>query len=259
MDLNDLKKRVLIYTGMDLNCYNPNMLRRRIKSLLAKMGMTSIDEYWEAIRKDYDELRNFLNYITINVTKFNRDPIKFKYFQENILPVILNNNQRPKIWSNACSSGEEPYSLAIILEELLVDSSVKITATDIDTEALKRLEEGLYRESSVANLKGNILQKYFDKEDDLYKIKDVIRKRVDAKNFNLISDNYKVNHYDLIVCRNVLIHFARGVKDGLFRNFNSALKKDGFLFLGGSEKMLIPDDYGFKHWKYEVYQKVSNI
>jgi len=259
MDLEDFKKRILIYTGIDLNYYNPNMLRRRLKSLLAKLGMSSIDEYWELIRKDYDELRRFLDYVTINVTKFFRDPIKFAYLQEAVIPVILSNTKEPRIWSCACSSGEEPYSIAIILEELMVDKSVKIVATDIDSVAIKGVEEGVYRASAVSNLNEKLLKKYFDKEGDDYKVKDVLRERIELKYFNLISDNYKFNYYDLIICRNVIIHFARGVKDTLFKNFNSAMRDQGFLFLGGSEKILIPDQYGFKHWKYEMYQKTESI
>ncbi|MFC1855872.1 CheR family methyltransferase [Thermodesulfobacteriota bacterium] len=260
MNLEDLKKRILIYTGMDLNYYNPNMLSRRLKSLLAKHGMDSIDQYWEIIRKDYDELRRFLDYVTINVTKFERDPIKFNYLRKSIIPVILKNNRLPKIWSCACSSGEEPYSLAMILEDLLVDKSVKIMATDIDSEALKAVSNGIYSKTSVANLSEKALNKYFIKEkNDMYRVKDVLRERVEVKYFNLISDNYKRSYFDLVVCRNVIIHFARGVKDSLFKNFNSALKKEGFLFLGASEKMLIPVNYGFKHWRYEMYQKTGNI
>jgi chemotaxis protein methyltransferase CheR len=259
MDIEDLKKRILIYTGINLNYYNPNMLKRRLRSLLAKLGMSSIDEYWEFIRKDYDELRRFLDYVTINVTKFNRDPLKFKYLQESIMPVILSNNPSPKIWSCACSSGEEPYSLAIVLEELLVDKSVKILATDIDSAVIKAVEEGVYKEASVSNLNQKILSKYFYKKENSYHVKEFLRDRLIVKYFNLISDNYKRNHYDLIICRNVIIHFARGVKDTLFKSFNSALKEEGFLFLGGSEKMLIPDNYGFRHWKYEMYQKEKNI
>jgi chemotaxis protein methyltransferase CheR len=260
MDLDDLKKRILIYTGMDLNYYNPNMLRRRLKSLLAKLGMSSIDEYWELIRKDYDELRRFLDYITINVTKFFRDPLKFEYFADTILPVMLNNSSVPRIWSSACSSGEEPYTLAIILEELSVNKDVKIDATDIDSLALKAVERGVYKEASLANVNEKLKTKYFTREaPDLYKVKDVLRERVNVKYFNLISDHYKINYYDLVVCRNVIIHFARGVKDPLFKNFNFSLKKGGFLFLGGSEKILMPDKYGYKHWKYEFYQKVNNM
>ncbi len=259
MDINDLKKRILIYTGMDLNYYNPNMLRRRLKSLLAKKGMTTIDEYWAVIRKDYNELRRFLDYVTINVTQFYRDPKKFMYFKDSIMPVILHKEPLPQIWSCACSSGEEPYTLAIILEELLVDKSVRILATDIDSDAIRAASEGIYKPPALENVHDTMLHKYFTPKGESYKVKQVLRDRVDIKFFNLISDNYKVNFYDLIICRNVIIHFAREVKDSLFKNFNVSLKTGGFLFLGGSEKMLIPDKFGFKHWKYELYQKVANI
>jgi chemotaxis protein methyltransferase CheR len=259
MDIEDLKKRVLIYTGMDLNYYNPNMLRRRVRSLLAKLGITTIDEYWELIRKDYDELRRFLDYITINVTNFNRDPIKFKYLLETIFPTILKKNPHPKIWSSACSSGEEAYSLAIILEQLRVDKSVKILATDIDSAAIDSAKKGIYKNESIANISDNILNKYFHKERDSYKIKDVLKKRILINNFNLISDNYKRSYFDLVVCRNVIIHFAREVKDTLYRNFNATLKNEGFLFLGGAEKILLPERYGCVHWKHGVYQKVKDL
>lgn len=259
MELEDLKKRIMIYTGMDLNYYNPNMLRRRLKSLLAKKGVKTIDEYWQLIRKDYNELRRFLDYVTINVTQFYRDPRKFQHFQESILPVILHNNPEPKIWSCACSSGEEAYTLAIILEELLVSENVKIDATDVDSVAIKAAIDGVYKESSIINVSDRLLNKYFKKEGDLYRVKNVLKERVEVKFFNLISDNYKRSYYDLIVCRNVIIHFARNMKDTLFTNFNASLKTGGFLFLGSSEKILIPEQYGYKHWKHEIYQKVKDV
>ena len=259
MDIEDLKKRFLIYTGMDLNYYNPNMLRRRVNSLLAKLGISTIDEYWELIRKDYDELRRFMDYVTINVTKFNRDPIKFEYLKKTIFPMILKKNPHPKIWSSACSSGEEAYSIAIILEELRVDKSVKILATDIDSAAITLARKGMYTDASVVNLSESTLNKYFNKEGDSYKIKNVLKSRVIINNFNLISDNYKRSHYDMVICRNVIIHFAREVKDTLYRNFNATLKKEGFLFLGGAEKILLPERYGCIHWEHGVYQKVKDI
>ncbi len=259
MDINDLIKRVKIYTGMDLNCYNPNMLQRRLKSLLAKVGVSTLDEYWELIRKDYNKLRGFLDYVTINVTKYFRDPIKFLYCQEVVIPEILKKNPKPLIWCCACSSGEEPYSIAMILEELGVDKDVKILATDIDSEALSAASRGVYKEASVENVSKELLNKYFTFNGDTYEVKPKIKDRVIIKHFNLISDNYKRDYFDLILCRNVIIHFARNVKTSLFSNFNSALKTDGFLFLGSSEKMLYPEKYGFKHNKYEVYQKRQNL
>ncbi len=152
MNYEDFKKEIYKITGIDLNSYKERQMKRRLNSLISKRGFDGYQSYIEAIKKDsmlYDE---FMTYITINVSEFCRNPEQWVKLKEFILPMLIKENKKLKIWSAACSSGEEPYTIAMILNEFFPLEDIKIIATDLDKDILEKAKKGIYAEKSMTNL-----------------------------------------------------------------------------------------------------------
>lgn len=164
--------------------------------------------------------------------------------REKILPKLLAKNSRLKIWSAACSTGEEPYTIAMIMSKLQPLSQVQVLATDIDENVISRAKIGAYPERSLNEVPDDIKRKYFKQDGSLYYISDEIKKTVTFKKQNLLADPF-AGPYDLIVCRNVLIYFTEEAKDILYKKFSNALKEDGIFFVGSTEQIFNPSLYGF--------------
>ncbi len=242
-------------TNIDLSCYKEAQMKRRIDSLIAKNKIASYAGYVEALRKDTKLFDEFVNYLTINVSEFWRNPDQWKILEQNILPDLMKNTRALKIWSAACSTGDEPYSLVMLLAKYMPMSMIRIQATDIDKQVLDKARVGLYHEKSLKGLPKEFLNKYFTKvTDSTYQIVNDIKKCVDFKEHNLLKDNYGMG-YDLIVCRNVLIYFTEEAKDEIFVKFNKALKTGGVLFLGATEQIMQPQKIGFKSMFSFFYKK----
>ena len=153
----------------------------------------------------------FINYLTINVSELYRNPEQWKVLEKEIIPMMLSKSKTLKIWSAACSTGDEPYTLVMVLNRFLPLSSIKILATDIDKEALTKAKVGVYAKKSLENLPVEFLEKYFIKSGEAYKVKDEVKNCVEFKHHNLLRDDYP-KECDMIVCRNVLIYFTEEAK-----------------------------------------------
>ena len=256
VDYRYFRKKVLERAGIDLDAYKPRQMRRRIRQLSEKMGCASLRKYWRFLEKNPSEYERFLDYITINFSEFFRDPDRFRELEGRIIPELLKRTSNLRIWSAACATGEEPYSLAIILEERYPKVSCRILATDIDEAALRKAEDGLYEEMHLRNVSLKRLNRHFTKEGDKFKIKDEIKRRVKFKKMNLLEDDFPKEFFHLVLCRNVIIYLEDEVKDALIAKLHAALKKDGILFLGGTEKILSPQESGFKPAGACFYQKI---
>jgi chemotaxis protein methyltransferase CheR len=198
-----------------------------------------------------------LDYLAINVSEFFRDAAQFKTLQTMVLPQLLTLNRRLNIWSAACSCGQEPFSLAIILNELNPNSCHRILASDIDRSALDQAKRGgPYLPMDVKNVEKQILHKYFIQDESGYWVKEEIKRKITFQYHNLLSDPFE-QHFDLIVCRNVIIYFSDTVKETLYRKYHQSLKVGGVLFLGGSEVVLRPGDQGYKMLHPAFYQKLD--
>jgi chemotaxis protein methyltransferase CheR len=168
------------------------------------------------------------------------------------------NLQNVKIWSSACSTGEEPYTLVMILSKYMPLSKIRILATDIDMDAIEKAKQGIYPERSLKDLPAEFLRKYFEKiGDSSYKIMDELKSCVDFSQLNLLKYDYPQN-MDLIVCRNVLIYFTEEAKANIYKAFNQSLVHGGILFLGSTEQIIGSVKYGFKPIQTFFYQKVEN-
>ncbi|MGO5072690.1 CheR family methyltransferase [Clostridium sporogenes] len=256
MDLEYFEEWVLKDFGINLKAYKQNQLQRRILSLMSRVGVNSVEEYINLLKKDKDQRIKFLDFITINVSEFFRNPEIFDELEKKIKIELLNNTSGSlKIWSAACSIGAEPYSLSIIMDEISPNKKHKIIATDLDMTILQRAKDGIYAQAEIKNVKKERLEKYFTKDGEKYKIKSSIKNVVTFKKHDLILDNYEKD-FDLIVCRNVVIYFNQDIKDNIYKKFSESLKKGGLLFVGATESIYNYKDYGFEKVSTFIYRKI---
>jgi chemotaxis protein methyltransferase CheR len=253
-DYEWFKGEVYKLSGIDLSCYKEKQMRRRIEALIRKYGMEPYESYLQAIKTKSDMYNEFINYLTINVSEFYRNPEQWEVLRNEILPMILSTNRRLRIWSAACSTGDEPYTLVMILNNFIPLSEIKIIATDIDREILNKAQNGVYSAKSLVGLPKNYLNEYFNANGDTYQIKDSVKKCVEFKHHNLLNDPYPKD-LDLIVCRNVLIYFTEEAKTDIYYKFNASLKPNGVLFVGSTEQIIMSSKFNLKSLKTFFYIK----
>lgn len=233
----DFKKDILSLTKIDLDSYKEKQMKRRIDTLITKNNINSYKEYVALIKKDKEKFEQFVNFLTINVSEFYRNPEQWEILDKNIFPALIKRfGKNLKVWSAACSTGDEPYSLVMALSRHLPLSQIRITATDIDKQVLDKARMGLYNEKSIASVPADFKKKYFTKIGNSYQISDEIKRQVEFKEHNLLRDSYPTGCH-LIVCRNVLIYFTEEAKEEIYKKFNSALASQGVLFIGSTKQI----------------------
>mgnify|MGYP001182211094 CR=1 FL=1 len=241
--------------GLDLSLYKEAQMKRRLTSLRNRRGYNSFQQYFEAIIKDESLMEEFLDKITINVSEFYRNPNRWKVLEKSIFPAFKKKKDNIKIWSAACSTGEEPYTLSILAQQFWKKENISITATDIDENVLAHAKQGLYKERALQEVTPEVKNKYFHQVADTYKINDDIKKPIVFKKHNLLADSFPQN-MDLIVCRNVLIYFTDEAKEDLYNKFSNALADDGIFFVGSTEQIFNPEKYNLKVHDTFFYQKM---
>jgi len=242
----------LIYNeiGISLGDHKVQLVKSRLAKRIRKLGLGSFKEYYELIHNDKtgQEIINLTSVITTNVTSFFRETGQWT-FLEKAIPKMLENrpDKKLRIWSAACSSGEEPYSIGIFLHNILPDIDkydIKILATDISKNILKTAINGVYHEEKLEKVDKKTINKYFtvhSKDPEVYyQINNKIKNMVMFRIFNLVYDNFDIikNKLDIIFCRNVMIYFDDETKFNLVNNLGNKLKNDGFLLVGHSENIL---------------------
>lgn len=253
-DYESFKARVLALTKIDLSAYKEGQMKRRIDTLIQKHQCKSYSEFINLITTDKERYEEFVNYLTINVSEFWRNPDQWKILEEKVVSELV---KKPsfKVWSAACSTGDEPYSLSMLFGKYVPLSRVKIIATDIDKQVLAKAHSGLYADRSLVGLPDEFKRKYFEQmSDNTYQISEEIKRCVEFKEHNLLRDPYP-SMCDLIVCRNVLIYFTEEAKDEIYAKFNAALKPGGILFLGSTEQIIQPAKFGFTAISSFFYRK----
>ena len=242
-------------TGIDLQLYKEQQMRRRINNLINKTPFKSYTAFFNDAVKDKQKFADFIEYLTINVSEFFRNADKFGLLETDIIPYLLKKNDSLNIWSAGCSIGAEPYSLSIIMKELTPGKRHRILATDLDIEILSKAKKGIYTTDEIKAMRSDRKVKYFTKTPDgKFAIKPEIKMSVDFKRHNLLKDSFERN-FDLILCRNVVIYFTEEAKAELYKNFFKALKPGGILFVGGTESILNSRQIGYVTYKPFFYQK----
>ena len=257
LNYEQFKTQVFALTQIDLNAYKEKQMKRRIDSLIAKNGFKGYSDYVYAIKTDGKLFEEFVNYLTINVSEFWRNPEQWEVLEKYVIPELIKvSGNRLKIWSAACSTGDEPYSLVMLLSKFVPMSDIKIIATDIDKQVIEKAMAGLYSEKSLIGLPKDLKDKYFTKVGlSNYKISDEVKKCVTFKQHNLLKDSYPQN-FDLIVCRNVLIYFTDEAKLEIYKKFNKSLRTGGYLFIGSTEQIINYKEINFASAKSFFYVKV---
>ncbi|MCR8642289.1 protein-glutamate O-methyltransferase CheR [Paenibacillus sp. N1-5-1-14] len=242
------------FTGIDLAQYKEAQMKRRLTTLRTKKGYASFALYLEALKKDKLLLNEFLDRMTINVSEFWRNPNRWEILEKRFLPEMLANNRRLKVWSAACSTGEEPYTLAMILAEQGALKDSKLIATDIDDNVLEKARVGQYIDRAVRDVPPAYLKKYMIEQGVHYTASEELKRGVTFKKQNLLLDTFETG-FDLIVCRNVIIYFTDEAKTELFHKFARALRPGGILFVGSTEQIFSPGVYGFEPAETFFYRK----
>ncbi|MDE6312403.1 MAG: protein-glutamate O-methyltransferase CheR [Lachnospiraceae bacterium] len=255
MDYEGFKKSVYDLTKIDLNAYKEKQMKRRIDTLIAKNNIVGYDDYVKAIQKDKELFEGFVNYLTINVSEFYRNPEQWEILDKDVFPGLIKAyGKNLKIWSAACSTGDEPYSLVMALSKHLPLSNIKIIATDIDKQVIAKAKVGLYNEKSISAVPRDLKEKYFTKIGMSYQISQEIKNRVEFRQHNLLKEQY-LSDCHMIVCRNVLIYFTEEAKQMIYKKFNDSLCSRGLLFIGSTEQIMNYKELNFDRYKSFFYQK----
>ena len=259
------KDYIFEIAGISLSDQKVSLLKSRLSKRLRKLGLETFTEYYEYVTHGHDdEIPELLNAITTNVTSFFREPIHWKFLEEYCKSSEFKDyNRKLRIWSSASSTGQEPYTIAMALQEYIPDISqwdIKILATDMDTQVLAKAQSGVYTTKEVGDLSPHYLRHYFetqarDHHID-YRVKKKLRDQVLYRSFNLVRGNYKMfrKPFDIIFCRNVMIYFDRDTRDELVKHFYDLLPKGGLLFIGHSESITKNLEY-FELIKPSIYRR----
>lgn len=243
-------------TGIDLAKYKEAQMKRRITSLYEKRGFSSFRAYTKGLQAEKSLLIECVDRMTINVSEFFRNPTQWGIFQQDILPAYASKQNSPvSVWSAACSTGEEPYTLAMILSDLYPLSKLKVLATDLDNTVLEHARHGIYTEKAIREVDKSYRDLFLEQKGILFHVKSELKRSVQFQKHNLLHDPYP-KQMDCIVCRNVLIYFTEEAKEKVYRSFHESLKQGGVLFVGSTEQMFHPERFGFRSIRPFFYEKI---
>ena len=254
-DYEWFKKQIYSITTIDLNSYKEKQMKRRIDTLINKYGVDGYESFVALIKKDKEVLSAFVAYLTINVSEFFRNKEQWDLMDKNMVPELMKRfGNKLKIWSAACSTGDEPYTIVMLLSRHMPLSQISVLATDIDLTAIAKAKNGVYEAKEILNVPEDLKKKYFTKEGESFKIAPEIKRCVNFKKADLLRDPYPVD-YHLIVCRNVMIYFTEEAKDDIYRKFYRALAPSGLLFIGSTEQIINYKDIGFERANSFYYER----
>ncbi len=236
--------RTLIYneSGIHFSETNRAILESRLRERLKASELPDVGSYYSLIRSKEAELKILLDSVTTNLTRFFRNQAHFQSFEYFVIPDILarkmaQNSKEIRIWSAGCSTGEEPYSIAILLQEMLPpDIRVKITASDLSLKSLMTSREGYYPDARVSDVPEKYLKKYFERVTSGYRVSDPVRDLITFDYHNLKFDS-GLENLDVIFCRNVIIYFDEAAQKAVIEKFWNAMAPNSYLFIGHSESL----------------------
>lgn len=250
------------HTGHDFSRYKPSTVTRRIQRRMQILQIDQLPHYLELLRRNREEVQALFKDLLITVTNFFRDKEAFEYLEEQVIPLLFRDKaagDQVRVWVVGCATGEEAYSIAILLLEyadrLDYPPEIQIFASDLSDEALGRAREGLYAEAISADVSAERLKRFFAPESGSYRVKKVVRECILFAPHNLLKDP-PFSRIDLISCRNLLIYFQRDAQRQVFELFHYALRPEGYLFLGPSEAVERMELFREVHKKASVFQSI---
>ena len=266
-DFAKISRLVYDQSGINLHEGKQELVKARLGKRIRHGNFRSFREYYDYVVNDPsgEELVQLLDSISTNFTHFFRENQHFEYLKTEVIPWLKNcgrgNRRKIRIWSAGCSTGEEPYSIAITLLETVgkrFDWEPEILATDISTRVLGSAQSGIYTRNKVQTLSPDLIKKYFLRGEnqwrDHVKVKPVVKEVITFKRFNLMESLLNKEPFDCIFCRNVMIYFDKETREALVNRFYNHLEKGGVLFIGHSES-LTGMDHPFQYVKPAIYKK----
>jgi len=239
-DFDAYRKLIYNESGIHFTATNRSILESRLKEQLRVKSVPDVKAYYNLISKDKEEMKAFLDSITTNLTRFFRNQAQFDALEHHVIPELKKikaGSNVIKIWSAGCSTGEEPYTIAILLGEILPEPwKYEIIASDISLKCLMTAKEGFYADFRVEGVPENYLKKYFNKVEGGYKINSDIQSRIRFDYHNLKNDS-GLKNMDVVFCRNVIIYFDEAAQKAVINRFWDAMASQSFLFIGHSESL----------------------
>jgi chemotaxis protein methyltransferase CheR len=266
-EFSELKSIIKRKIGFNCEDYKQPHLKRRLAVRLRATESKSYKDYTQVLLKNEEEVKQLKETLTVNVTELFRNPETFDSVRNNVLPELIKQkgiNKVIKVWSAGCSNGEEPYSIAIMLNEFLGSSAkrynISIQATDIDDDSIAKAEMAIFQPKQLEKIGQERINRFFVKKDNNYQVIDELKKLVKVKRHDLISGP-KFSGFDIIFCRNVTIYFEQKLQEVLYLNFYNALNDGGFFVMGKTETLVGPATQLFKRFdlKERIYQKKEKI
>lgn len=269
-EFNELVRIIYDKTRIQMSEHKRALVTSRISKRIRALNMSSFKEYIDYLKGAPDEeVTNFINAVTTNKTDFFRENKHFEYMKTTFLPNWEKSYKEGKvnnlrIWSAACSTGEEPYTISMTLHDYFGERfnhyDIKILASDIDTNVLSHACAGIYKEETVEAIQTNTLKKYFLKgtgnNAGLYKVKNILQKCISFRQLNFKDEDFDIHtKFDLIFCRNVIIYFDKEFQKELFNKFYRYMKEDSYVFIGHSETLFGISDL-FKYISSNIYKKI---
>ena len=247
-DFEHIRDLVGERTGIVLSDHKITMVYGRLSRRLRQLKISTFSQYLKLLEDETgQELVEFTNALTTNLTSFFREPHHFEYLKDAALPSLIKHrpSRRLRLWSAGCSTGEEPYSIGITLHEAMESQlrnwDVKILATDLDTNVVQKGKNGVYEQERVNGIEDKRLRKWFRKGRDIHagkvSVSENIRQMITFKQLNLLHEWPMKGPFDIIFCRNVVIYFGKETQRELFNRYADMLANDGYLFIGHSENL----------------------
>lgn len=241
-DYEQFRKVIYDECGITFSATNRSILDSRIKDLLRRKNLQTPAEYMDLVLKNPDEMKEMLDSVTTNLTRFFRNQPHFDAFINYVIPAVIENKKKGvdriiRVWSAGCSTGEEPYTIAMILKEIVpLGFDFKVTASDISLKSLMVGQQGFYADNKVDGIPANYLEKYFTKVEGGYQVKKELQDTIHFDYHNLKNDSGARN-LDVVFCRNVLIYFDEAAQRAVIDRFWDAMAPQSYLFIGHSESL----------------------
>ncbi|HDQ15383.1 MAG TPA: protein-glutamate O-methyltransferase CheR [Sediminispirochaeta sp.] len=236
--------RDLIYdeSGIHFSESNRSILESRLKERLRKTNTETIDRYHRMLLDDKSEMKTLLDTVTTNLTRFFRNTMHFQTLENYVIPDLIKHKKETggkslKVWSAGCSTGEEPYSIAMVMKDKVpAEIQIEVTASDLSLKSLMTAKEGFYPQNKVNGVPEKYLKRFFEVKNGGYQVKDEIKQLVTFDYHNLKNDS-GLRSLDIIFCRNVIIYFDEVAQKSVIEKFYEALNKHSYLFIGHSESL----------------------
>ena len=264
-DFHVIAAILLAESGIVLNEAKATLLYSRLGKRLRALGMTEFRQYCDLVRDPAEQERGrMVRSLTTNVTRFFREPHHFQHLRDVVLPPLLRAAQDGapvRLWSAACSTGEEPYSLALTVLQLLPDAGrfdIRVLATDIDTNVLTQAREGRYGAEALAAVPPGLRSRWFDGAGDGFAAGAALRQLIAFRPLNLIGPWPMRGSFDVIMCRNVVIYFSEATQMEVWQRFSPLLAVNGFLYIGHSERLCGPAAAGFASAGITTYRRIAS-